>query len=229
MAEAMQRLIFPNSITIKILPMENIITKYCIIQNRQVIVDGKTEFEDNENLEYGKLMKSIYKHYQIKYPKYFKMDNLCKLAFLGSEILMQNMDNIQNIDPTKVGVILQNTHSTLDTDTKYIETIRDKSNYFPSPAVFVYTLPNVMIGEICIRHKFQGENACFISKDFNPDFITEYVNDLLDSGKIDACITGYVDYFDSKYKAIMFLVEKNKENRKDNNNFKPEIIKNLIK
>lgn len=225
----MQRLIFPKSITIKILHMENIITKYCIIQNRKVIVDGKTQFEDNDNLEYGKLMKSIYKHYQIKYPKYFKMDNLCKIAFLGSEILMQDKENIKNMDPTRVGVILQNTHSTIDTDSKYVETIKDKSNYFPSPAVFVYTLPNVMIGEICIRHKFQGENACFISKDFNPEFIAEYVNELLDEDKIDACITGYADYIEGKYKAMMFLVEKIKENRKDNISFKPEIIKNLIK
>jgi len=229
LAEVMQRLIFPKSITIKILPMENIISKYCIIQNRKVIVDGETQFEDKDNLEYGKLMKSIYKHYQIKYPKYFKMDNLCKIAFLGSEILMHDKENIKNIDPARVGVILQNTHSTIDTDKKYTNTIKDKSNYFPSPAVFVYTLPNVMIGEICIRHKFQGENACFISKDFNPEFITEHVNELLDEGKMDACITGYADYIDGKYKAIMFLVEKNKENRKDNISFKAKIIKNLIK
>jgi|SRR6056297_440963 len=209
--------------------MENIITKYCIIQDRKVIVDGKTEFEDTDNLEYGKLMKSIYKYYQIKYPKYFKMDNLCKITFLGSEILMQGKKNIKDIDPARVGVILQNTNSTIDTDTKYKDTIKNKSNYFPSPAVFVYTLPNVMIGEICIRHKFQGENACFITKDFNPDFITEHVNELLDEDKMDACITGYTDYIDGKYKAMMFLVEKNKENRKDNISFKPEIIKNLIK
>jgi len=209
--------------------MENIITKYCIIQNHQVIIDGKTKFKDNDNLEYGKLMKSIYKYYQIKYPKYFKMDNLCKITFLGSEILMQGKKNIKDIDPARVGVILQNTNSTIDTDTKYKDTIKNKSNYFPSPAVFVYTLPNVMIGEICIRHKFQGENACFITKDFNPDFITEHVNELLDEDKMDACITGYTDYIDGKYKAMMFLVEKNKENRKDNISFKPEIIKNLIK
>ncbi len=209
--------------------MENIITKYCIIQNHQVIVDGKTVFEDTEEFEFGKLMKAIYKHYDIKYPKYFKMDNLCKIAFLGSEILMQDKDNIKNIDPAKVGVILQNTHSTIDTDTKYIDTIKDKSNYFPSPAVFVYTLPNVMIGEICIRHKFQGENACFISKDFEPGFITDYVNELFKNEKIDTCITGYADYINGKHKAMMFLVEKNKENRKDNISFKPEIIKNLIK
>ncbi|MFP4023376.1 MAG: 3-oxoacyl-ACP synthase [Thiohalospira sp.] len=209
--------------------MENIITKYCIIKGHQVIVNGKTEFEEGENLEYGKLMKAIYKYYDIKYPKYFKMDNLCKIAFLGSEILMKDNDHIKNIDPLKVGVIMQNTNSTFDTDTKYVDTIRDKSNYFPSPAVFVYTLPNVMIGEICIRNKFQGENACFISKDFEPEFIAEFVNGLFKDDKIDACITGYADYIEGKHNATMFLVEKNKENRKDNISFKPENIKTLIK
>jgi hypothetical protein len=209
--------------------MENIITKYCIIKGHKVIVDGKTEFNDSENLEYGKLMKAIYKHYEIKYPKYFKMDNLCKIAFLGSEIILKDNEHIKEYDPSRVGVVLQNSNSTIDTDTKYVDTIKDKLNYFPSPAVFVYTLPNVMIGEICIRHKFQGENACFITKDFNPEFITEYINELLNEDKINACITGYADYIDGKYKAMMFLVEKNKENRKDNISFKPEIIKNLIK
>lgn len=207
----------------------NYISKYCIIKPHEVIVDGKVEFSDSEKNEFGTFMKSIYKHYDVKYPKYFKMDKLCKLAFIASEIVLKGNDHVKEIEPTKVGVILQNSHSTIDTDTKYNDTIKDKSNYFPSPAVFVYTLPNVMIGEICIRNKFQGENTCFISKDFNPEFITDYVNELLNSGKIDVCITGWADYINGEYSAIVFLVEKNKENRKDNISFKPEFIKQLIK
>lgn len=209
--------------------MENIISKYCIIKPHELIVDGKQEVIDTENLEFGAFMKSIYKHYEVKYPKYFKMDSLCKLAFIASEIVLKNNNHINEIEPSKVGVILQNSHSSLDTDTKYNETIKDKENYFPSPAVFVYTLPNVMIGEICIRNKFQGENTCFISKEFNPEFITEYVSELLDSGKIEACVTGWADYIDGEYNAILFLVEKSKENKKDNISFKPEFINQLIK
>ena len=206
----------------------NYISKYCIIKPHEVIVDGKVEFSDSEKNEFGIFMKSIYKHYEVQYPKYFKMDKLCKLAFIASEIVLKGNEHIKEIEPTKVGVILQNSHSTIDTDTKYNDTIKDKSNYFPSPAVFVYTLPNVMIGEICIRNKFQGENTCYISKEFNPEFITDYVNELLDSGKIDACITGWADYIDGEYSTILFLVEKNKENRKDNISFKPKFIKQLI-
>jgi len=208
--------------------MENIISEYCVIKPHEVRVNGKTEITDTENSEFGAFMKSIYKHYEIKYPKYFKMDNLCKIAFLASEIVLKNNKATQEINPDKMGVIIQNSHSSIDTDTKYYETIKDKSNYFPSPAVFVYTLPNVMIGEICIRNKFQGESTCFISRNFDPVFLTDYVNELLDSGKIDACITGWADYIEGEYSAILFLVRKNKENKKDNISFKPEIINRLI-
>lgn len=209
--------------------MENYISKYCIIKPNEVFVDGKLEFSNQEQEGFGAFMKSIYKHKEVKYPKYFKMDNLCKVAFIASEIILKGNDHIKELDPTKVGVIIQNSHSSIDTDTKYNETIKDKSNYFPSPAVFVYTLPNVMIGEICIRNKFQGENTCFIAKEFNPEFVTDYVNDLLDSGKLDACITGWSDYIDGEYNAMLFLVEKSKENKKDNISFKPEFINQLIK
>lgn len=209
--------------------MENSISKYCIIKPHEVIVDGKSEFIDSEKSEFGAFMKSVYKHYEVKYPKYFKMDNLCKVAFIASEIVLQGNEHVKEIDPVKVGIILQNSHSSLDTDTKYNETIKDKSNYFPSPAVFVYTLPNVMIGEICIRNKFQGENTCFIAKEFDVNFIADHVNELLDSGKLDACITGWSDYIDGEYSAILFLVEKNKENKKDSISFKPEFINRLIK
>lgn len=209
--------------------MENIISKYCVLKPHEVIVDGKTEFIDTEKNEFGAFMKSVYKHYEINYPKYFKMDNLCKIAFISSEIVLQGNEHIREYNPNKVGVILQNSHSSIDTDLKYNDTIKNKSNYFPSPAVFVYTLPNVMIGEICIRNKFQGENTCFIAKEFDAEFITDHVNELLDSGKLDACITGWADYIDGEYSAMLFLVEKNKENKKDNISFKPEFINQLIK
>ena len=209
--------------------MENYITKYCIINPTEVIVDGKVEFKNSANESFGEFMKSIYKQYDMKYPKYFKMDNLCKVAFIASEIILKDNEQIKTVDPNRVGVILQNSHSTIDTDLNYVDTIKDKSNYFPSPAIFVYTLPNVMIGEICIRNKFQGENTCFITKEFDPDFISEHVNNLLNSEKIDICLAGWADYVDNKYSAILFLVEKIKENQKDNISFKPENITKIIK
>jgi hypothetical protein len=206
--------------------MENVITRYCLIDSNNVIVNGNVEFENSAKEPFGDYMKSIYRHYDLKYPKYFKMDNLCKIAFMASEIILKDNEHIKTLDPSRIGVILQNSHSTIDTDLSYIDTIKDKSNYFPSPAIFVYTLPNVMIGEICIRNKFQGENTCFISKEFDPEFISDYVNNLLDSGKIDVCLAGWADYVDNNYQSKLFLVEKIKEIQKDNISFRPE---NLIR
>jgi len=209
--------------------MENVITRYCLIDSNNVIVNGNVEFENSAKEPFGDYMKSIYRHYDLKYPKYFKMDNLCKIAFMASEIILKDNEHIKTLDPSRIGVIMQNTHSTIDTDLSYIDTIKDKSNYFPSPAIFVYTLPNVMIGEICIRNKFQGENTCFITKEFDPEFISEYVNNLLDSGKVDVCLTGWADYVDNNYQSKLFLVEKIKENQKDNISFRPENLKRINK
>jgi 3-oxoacyl-[acyl-carrier-protein] synthase-1 len=34
--------------------------------------------------------------------------------------------------------------------------------FFPSPSVFVYTLPNIVTGEIAIRNKFYGETSFYV-------------------------------------------------------------------
>jgi hypothetical protein len=63
-----------------------------------------------------------------------------------------------------------------------------------------------MIGEICIRNKFKGENAFFIFDRFDADFLELYVGQLLDTGVLKACICGWVDVLGDNYKACLFLV-----------------------
>jgi 3-oxoacyl-[acyl-carrier-protein] synthase-1 len=58
-------------------------------------------------------------------------------------------------------VILANRSASLKNDNDYIATISG-SGYYPSPALFVYTLPNIVTGEIAIRHQIQGETAFYI-------------------------------------------------------------------
>ncbi len=98
--------------------------------------------------------------------------------------------------------MLSNANSSLDTDARYFATIND----IPSPALFVYTLPNIMIGEICIRHGFKGENAFFVFERFDPDFLEQYVSSLLNTGAATACICGWVDVLEESYRAELFLV-----------------------
>jgi hypothetical protein len=182
------------------------ISSYCSIRHSlvrasHVALDTTEKFSDFA--EYGKF---IYNSLMLNYPKFFKMDNLSKLAFLTTEILLKEKQ-LSGYSPDKIGVVMGNSFATLETDLNYYDTILDKDNYFPSPSLFVYTLPNIMIGEICIRHKIKGENAFFVFKEFNHNFIQKYVTDLLHTGKIDCCITGWIDFRNSYYESVLFLVE----------------------
>ena len=78
----------------------------------------------------------------------------------------------------------------------------------PSPALFVYTLPNIVIGEISIRHGFKGENAFFISEGFDAAFIEQYVNNLINNNILQCCICGWVEVLEDNYNATLFLLEK---------------------
>lgn len=43
----------------------------------------------------------------------------------------------------------------MEADLKHQELLKKR---LVKPATFVYTLPNIMIGEVCIRHKIQNES-----------------------------------------------------------------------
>jgi len=185
------------------------ISRSCSIIGTNVFVDGCIDFNQDQFVDFNTFIKSVYKHYGIGFLKFYKMDSLSKLAFLTSEILLMGRSLQQKYRPEDTGIVLINSSSTLETDTRYFHTIEDKSNYFPSPAVFVYTLPNIMVGEIAIRNKIMGENITFVAEKYDPQFLYEYVN-LLMSGKIKSCICGWVEFerTGSLYESFIYLVEK---------------------
>ena len=100
-----------------------------------------------------KMLVELYRRYVKDYPKFFKMDTLSRLGFIAAELLLK----YQPVD----AVILANRSASIKNDTDYIATISD-GNYYPSPALFVYTLPNIVTGEIAIRHHIQGETSFYI-------------------------------------------------------------------
>lgn len=187
-----------------------IITKKVKISNYNVLInDNEIEISEKNTSSFTKFAKQLYKHLQIKYPKYYKMDKLSKLAFIASEFLLKDTNLLQSYNNEAIAVIISNGNSSLVTDAEYQTTIEDKDNYFPSPSVFVYTLANVMVGEICIRNKFKGENTVFISKEFNKDFIFDYASILLNNDKAKICIAGRIDYNypNENFDAELYLLE----------------------
>lgn len=100
-----------------------------------------------------------------EYPKFQKMDMLSKLGFVGVERVLSRARAVDPefvLDSEKAAVVVGSRSSSRVSDVEYQNTIKDKSNYFPSPARFVYTLPNIVAGELAIRHKLFGETACYV-------------------------------------------------------------------
>jgi len=185
------------------LPAEKYITGLCSISNGTVYKDKEQLFE-NKEADLSGFLLSAYQHFQLNYPKFYKMDNLSKLGWLASEMLLKDTFKKENYRPEDVGLILANANSSLDNDIKYFESAKDVA----SPSLFVYTLPNIVIGEICIRNSFKGEHAFYIQDNFDAGFIENQVNYLLDNDILQVCICGWVDVLEDKYKAVLFLVEK---------------------
>lgn len=181
------------------------ISSYCHIRNNTISLNGEQIF--GEKGEFKSFIKSAYTHFHTDYSKFFKMDNLSKLAFMAADILLKH----EKVEPEKeerIALVFSNKASSLDTDRKHQEAITDPSAYYPSPAVFVYTLPNICIGEISIRYKLYSENSFFIFDALNPDYLFDYSNNLLDHNKAEKVLCGWVDFDNGNYEAFLYLVSK---------------------
>lgn len=111
-----------------------------------------------ETTETGdKMLVELYRRFAGDYPKFFKMDTLSRLGFIAAEILLKHTD----VSYQPSAVILANRSASIKNDKDYLATISE-GNYYPSPSLFVYTLPNIVTGEIAIRHQIQGETSFYI-------------------------------------------------------------------
>ena len=104
-------------------------------------------------------LTQLYRTYKMDYPKFFKMDVLCKVGFIASEILLEAEGGERFVPRADRAVILFDRHSSLHADRTFQHTIADPADFYPSPSVFVYTLPNIVTGEIAIRNKYHGESS----------------------------------------------------------------------
>ncbi len=183
--------------------MENnfYISSYCAIKQNAVYLNGSEVFSTDET-ELKPFLKAAYKNLNLNYAKFFKMDNLSKLSLLATEYILRNIEEFDK----DMAIVFSNNASSLETDRIHQESIEDATNYFPSPAVFVYTLPNIGIGEISIKYQLQGENAFFVFDEFNAEVLYNYQNILLQTKKCEQILAGWVNVDSNTYEAFIYLI-----------------------
>lgn len=180
---------FTTTHAIRITPEE-------VVLDHQKLWEGKKELGEQEGKEHHSLLTSLYKQMIGNYPKFYKMDGLSRLGFVASEILL----NAEKGDMDKErAIIFFNHSSSIASDRNYKESINDKNNYFPSPSIFVYTLPNIVTGEIAIRNHFHGETSFFILPDKDERMMEEILQASCRDDQSKSFLTGWIDYEDERH------------------------------
>lgn len=180
---------FTTTHTIRITPEE-------VILDQRKLWERKEELGEQEGQEHHSLLTTLYKQMIGNYPKFYKMDGLSRLGFVASEILL----NAEKGETDKErAIIFFNHSSSIASDRNYKESINDKDNYFPSPSIFVYTLPNIVTGEIAIRNHFHGETSFFILPDKDERMMEEILQASCRDDQSKSFLTGWIDYEDERH------------------------------
>ena len=186
------------------------------LSDSQTIIEGK--LKDNaiyiNDIEHkledvsGNILDNFYRKEKLSYPKFFKMDNLSKAGFIVSELMLSEAGFDRETPKKNMAIILCNRSSSSDDDLIYLQSIKDKDNYFPSPSVFVYTLPNIVAGEIAIRNKIFGETSFYISEYYSKDMMLRQVNNVLSTKSIDYVLFGWVEALKGNYEVELTIIKK---------------------
>ncbi len=153
-------------------------------------------------------LASLYRDVCGDYPKFFKMDTLCKTGFLAAELLLKGFPG--RFSPRKdVAVAVFTKHGPYCNDTHYQATITDPENYFPSPSLFVYTLANIVTGEIAIRNKFLGESSAYILDRRDDAVMESVIAGIMSDRTVRCLVAGWIDCTDDgTFEADFKLIEK---------------------
>lgn len=156
----------------------------------------------------GNILDNFYRKEKISYSKFFKMDNLSKAGFLVSELMLREAGFDTDTPKKDVAIILCNRSSSSDDDLLYLQSIKDKDNYFPSPSVFVYTLPNIVAGEMAIRNKIFGETSFYVSENYSREMMLRQVKNVLSTKSVNYVLFGWVEALKGNYEVELTLIKK---------------------
>lgn len=178
------------------------------ITEKRVVVDGnRLSVKSN-----GKpLLTELYKENVGDYPRFYKMDILCRLGLIATELLLQAEGKQRFEECDDRATILVGHHGSIVADKKYLESISNPEDYYPSPERFVYTLPNIVTGEIAIRNHYHGETGFFYLDNRDDDTIRQIINTAFQDDTTKSVIGGWIDCENEDlYEADLYLIEKNK-------------------
>lgn len=199
-----------------------VIESYVKITPGVLCVDGQVEEMSFSSLN------DVYRREIGDYPKFFKMDAICKLGFIASEILLRGERSLSS--PIEdMAIIMFNRSSSLCNDRNYQKTINGGEGVVPSPSLFVYTLPNIVTAEIAIRNKIFGETSFYVLDRFNASLMRDVVDTTFMDTVTKRVLCGWVDCMSEEdYLAVVYLVAEKADNVADSHKWEEEEIRGIF-
>ncbi len=152
----------------------------------------------------GANLGALYRERVGDYPKFFKMDTLSKLGFLLTEMLVADEPG-RFIPREDRAVLVFSRAGSFADDRKYADSMAD----FPSPALFVYTLPNTVTGEISIRNKWEGETSAYVLEQKDEALMEAIVKEAFQDRVTTSALVAWIDCTaDDRWIAEACLIEK---------------------
>lgn len=183
---------------------------YTVISSGYAAVNGRELKHESAG---AAMLVELYREYIGDWPKFFKMDTLSKVGFVASELLLKEIGGKRMEGEEYVSsraVMLFGTTASLCADKNYQETIQDAANYYPSPALFVYTLPNIVTGEIAIRNHYRGETQFLVVDGFDAAQLAFHIGCTMQDNTTGSVLAGWVDSTaNDDFRCFMTLIDRN--------------------
>ena len=137
------------------------------------------------------LVTEIYKKFISDNSRFFKMDLYSRLAYVGTTLLAK--DSLEGSDPEDRALFIFTQHGSVLADRKHLSTFSDPDSFFPSPAVFINTLPNVVLGEIAVRNTIKGETTLVMLPGRDDETMLQVIEATVSATKPSVLLCGWVD------------------------------------
>ena len=137
------------------------------------------------------LVSELYKKYLSDGSRFFKMDLFSRLAYVATGLLAK--DSLDGIDPEDIALFVFTLNGSVLADRKHLSTFSDPNDFYPSPSVFINTLPNVVLGEIAVRNNIKGETTLVMLPNRDDAIMNQIIKASISATRPSALLYGWVD------------------------------------
>ena len=151
------------------------------------------------------LLTEIYKTCLDDNPKFYKMDLFSRVAYLASAMLLREEKEVEEMP-----FILFNRSSSVLADRHHLRSCNGPEGFFPSPSVFVYTLPNVVMGDLAVHYGLKGETTLLILPEKDEALMERITGSVFTQTGARMMLTGWADAADETcFEADMKIIQIN--------------------